>query len=145
MKYPKEIRGIVWLIIGILFCLWSIHSYKIGSLTKPGAGFFPFFLSILMILLSLILLKQHPKSSPLTFGGLKKVTFTILILLIGALFFERVGYLITIFLSIILLMGGVEPRGWKRILSVAFLSTLAIYIVFVLLLGQPLPRGFMKF
>jgi len=44
---------------------------------------------------------------------------------------------------ILLLMKGAEWQSWKRILLTAFLTTLGVYIVFVLLLEQPLPRGFL--
>jgi uncharacterized membrane protein YfhO len=144
MKYPELIGGVFWLLIGILFSLWSI-SYKIGSLIHPGPGFFPFLLSILMILLSLIWLKQAKKRFPITFGGLKKVAFTILILLLAALLFETIGYLLTVFLLIVFLMVvGTELKSWKKILITAFLTAIGVYIVFVLLLEQPFPRGLLR-
>jgi hypothetical protein len=42
---------------------------------------------------------------------------------------------------IILLMWGPALRSWKTILLVAFISAIGVYLVFVLLLKQPLPRG----
>ena len=42
-----------------------------------------------------------------------------------------------------LLMAGAGLQSWKRILLVAFFSALGVYLVFVLLLQQPLPRGFL--
>jgi putative tricarboxylic transport membrane protein len=145
MKYPEVISGIFWLFIGIFFCVWSIHSYRIGSLTKPGPGFFPFLLSILMILLSLMWLKEAKKRFPITFGGLKKVAFTILILLLAALLFETIGYFLTVFLLIVfLMMVGTELKSWKKIIITALLTAIGVYIVFVLLLEQPFPRGLLR-
>lgn len=62
-------------------------------------------------------------------------------LLLAIFFFEKIGYLFTFFLLIIFLTRGTGPQSWRKILLIAFLSTLGVYLVFVLLLEQPLPRG----
>lgn len=151
MKYSHFISSIFWLAVGLLLSLWST-SYQIGSLVQPGPGLYPLVLGILLIFISLILLVQAIRSSPdikkvLPFslpGGWKKVTYTVLILLLATFFFETIGYLLTFFLLIVLLMRGAGPQSWKKILLVAIFSALGIYLVFVLLLKQPLPRGFLR-
>jgi putative tricarboxylic transport membrane protein len=150
MKYSDLISVIFWLGVGVLLSLWSL-SYNIGTPTQPGPGFYPLGLGILLIFFSLILLGQtirSPKAakkiSPFSVsGGWKRVAYTVLILLLLAFLFERIGYLITFFLLIMLLMVGAGRQSWKRILLVAFFSALGVYLVFVLLLQQPLPRGFL--
>lgn len=147
-KYTDFISGIFWLGIGILLSIWST-SYQIGSLLQPGPGFLALALGLLLILLSLILVGKGIKSSlaaqtgptAFLFGGWKKVAYTVLILVLGAFFFETIGYLLTFFLLIMLLMRGAGPQSWKKILLMAFCSALGVYLVFVLLLKQPLPRG----
>jgi len=150
MKYAHFIGVIFWLAVGLLLSLWSL-SYNIGTLTQPGPGFYPLGLGILLIFFSLILLGQGIRSSLTTkkvspfsvSGGSKRVAYAVLILLLLAFFFETIGYLITFFLLIMLLMAGAGLRNWKRILLVAFFSALGVYLVFILLLQQPLPRGFL--
>jgi putative tricarboxylic transport membrane protein len=150
MKYAHFIGVIFWLAVGLLLSLWSL-SYNIGTLTHPGPGFYPLGLGILLIFFSLILLGQGIRSSLTTkkvspfsvSGGWKRVAYAVLILLLLAFFFETIGYLITFFLLIMLLMAGAGLRSWKRILLVAFFSALGVYLVFILLLQQPLPRGFL--
>jgi hypothetical protein len=151
VKYSHFISSIFWLAVGLFLSLWST-SYQIGSFVQPGPGLYPLVLGILLILLSLLLFVQAIKSSPaikkvLPFslpGGWKKVAYTVLILLLATFFFETIGYLLTFFLLIMLLMRGAAPQGWKKILLVAIFSALGIYLVFVLLLKQPLPRGFLR-
>ena len=150
MKYAHFISVIFWLALGLLLSLWSL-SYNIGTLTQPGPGFYPLGLGILLILFSLTLLVQGIRSSPTTkkvspfsvSGGWKKVAYAVLVLLLLTFFFETIGYLLTFFLLIMLLMAGAGMRSWKRILLAAFFSALGVYLVFVLLLKQPLPRGFL--
>lgn len=151
MKYSDLISGIFWLVTGLLLSIWST-SYKIGSILNPGPSFLPLALGLLLVLFSLILLGQAKKSShnkkkvPSSFlpGGWKKICYTVLILLLATFLFETIGYLLTVFFLIVfLMMSEAELKSWKKIFITALLTGLGIYIVFVLLLKQPLPRGFL--
>ncbi len=149
MKYSDLMSGVFWLIVGLLFSFWSIH-YKIGNITQPGPGFLPLALGFLLIFLSITLLIQARKSfltkdmvSPFLSAGWEKVAYTILILFLTTFLFERIGYLLTVFFLMLFLMlvGGL--KSWKKILLIAFLAAAGVYLVFVLLLEQSLPRGFL--
>ncbi|OGP62440.1 MAG: hypothetical protein A2169_07550 [Deltaproteobacteria bacterium RBG_13_47_9] len=153
MKYSDLISGIFWLVIGLLFTIWSTH-YQIGNLMRPGSGLLPLGLGILLILLSLIFLLGQAKKSFLENvkepfftkpGGWRKVAYAVLILILATFTFEKLGYLLTIFLLIVFLMLGAEFKSWKRIILAAFFTALGIYLVFVLLLEQPLPRGLLRY
>jgi hypothetical protein len=109
----------------------------------------PLILGILLILLSLILLGQAKKSSrtpqgltsSILPGGWKKVVYTVSIMLLATFLFETIGYLLTFSLLLILLMQGAGPQRWRTTLLIAFFSALSIYLIFVLLLKQQLPKG----
>jgi putative tricarboxylic transport membrane protein len=144
------ISGMFWLLIGLGLCIWS-SAYSMGTLAQPGAGFLPFGLGLLVMLFSLTLIGSTVKSKaetgetsePLSMGCWKKVLFTILVLVVAGLFFEKVGYLLTFFFLSLFLMIIAGLRGWKQITLVAFCTALGVYIFFVLLLKQPLPTGFL--
>lgn len=153
MKYRDLISSLFWLAIGLTLSIWAT-TYQIGSLVQPGPGFLPLALGILLILFSLALLFMASKSfrtakgtaeapSPSsTSAGWKKVAYAVFVLILTAFFFEKIGYLLTFFLLIMLLMRGAAGRqSWKVTLLVAFFSALGVYLIFVLLLEQPLPRG----
>jgi hypothetical protein len=125
-----------WLVIGLLFSILSA-TYPIGNLYRPGPGFVPLILGILLIFFSLILFRNSKRSRSLpkvafssSPGRWKKVAYTVLILILA-----------TIFLMVAFLMRAVEPQSWRATLLTAFSAALAIYLVFDLLLKQPLPRG----
>ena len=152
MKRRDIASGLFWLAIGIGLSVWTLTSYEIGRLTQPGTGYLPLSLGILLILLSVILLVGRIKKSPgarqaappaARSGGWKKVVYTVLVLVVAAFFFERVGYLLTLFCLIVLLMKGGERQSWKRILLTALLTSVGVYVVFILLLEVQLPRGFL--
>ena len=151
MRYPDGISGLFWLFIGLGLSIWSL-TYETGRLTQPGPGFLPLALGIILVLLSLILLlaqlKRPSRKKPIVSSlprarGWKKVVYTVLVLAVAGFFFEKVGYLLTFFFLIVLLMKGVGSQGWKRVFLIAVLATLGVHVVFVLLLKQPLPRGYL--
>jgi putative tricarboxylic transport membrane protein len=152
MKYTDLISGIFWLFFGILFSIWSM-SYHIGNLTRPGPGFLPLVLGILVILFSLIILGRGWKicrakemgSSSFVPAGWKKIVYTTLILFVSPFAFEPLGYLLTIFLLIALLMLGRELKSLKKALLTALLAAVGVHVVFVWLLEQPFPRGLLRF
>ena len=147
-KHKDLIGGLFWLGVGILLSLWATR-YSIGSLTLPGPGSLPLVLGLILILLSIILIARGILSSRVTgrdspsflLTGWKKGVYTVVILLLGAFFFERLGYLLTFFLLIVFLMRGAGAQSWKRTVLVAICSALGVYLVFVRLLEQPLPLG----
>ena len=103
MKHSELIGGFFWLALGLLLFIWSVASYKVGSLTEPGPGFVPFVLGLLLILLASILIGQTIRSSlssqrtPSSFStkGWKKATYAVLIYVISIFLFEVIGYLFT--------------------------------------------------
>ena len=149
LKYIDSISGIFWFACGLLLSLLSTK-YQIGSLFKPGPGFLPFALGILLMLLSFMLLVSSSKrvlsveqTKPSSMGVFRKrVLPAILIMLIACFAFDSIGSLITIFLLTISLMLVVGTRDWRKLLLTAFFSTLFVYLVFALLLQLDLPTGF---
>jgi hypothetical protein len=152
MERSDLISGVFWLSLGVLFSVWST-SYQIGSLAQPGPGFLPLVLGILLICFSLILVvrglrayrSRETGSAVFQPGTWKRITYTLTVLVFATSLFETAGYLLTIFLFIFFLMLWTEWRNLKKIITTAFLTTLAVYLIFVLLLKQQLPVGLLKF
>ena len=151
MKYSEIIGGVFWLIFGSIVTILAT-GYQIGSVTQPGPGFLPLGVGLLLIVFSLVILGQGlksfkkietvvPFSKP---GGLKKVAYIGSILLVLAFLFEEMGFFITVFLLIALSMLEAELKSWRRIIFIALATALGVYILFVLLLSQQLPRGFLR-
>jgi putative tricarboxylic transport membrane protein len=147
MKKRNLVSGIVLLVFSI-GTLFESRKLEIGALSSAQTGFFPFILSILLAILSLILLGQALKgknegSIPawVSTGGLKRLGLTLGILLFFAVFFEYLGYLISTFLLIFILVKAIGNRKWWVAVLFALLSTLGSYLIFGILLKTPLPPG----
>jgi hypothetical protein len=128
-----------------------IESMKLpfGSVSAPAAGFFPLVLSALLALTSLLgfvgaLRGSGASSVEEQSLSWKKILLTLAALLVFALAFERAGYLVATFLFIIFLLRLVERKDWGLALAVGFSAAVISYVIFGLLLGTPLPAGFLQ-
>jgi hypothetical protein len=140
----------VWLIF-VVFALVAFQQagkLPFGKVNAPGAGFFPSVLAALLAIISFTGLIEtlrrsgaDEKHEPAAVW--RKTFLTIMSLLIFAAIFEFAGYLVTTFLLILFLLRAVERKSWVQAGAVALCAALASYIVFGLLLGAPLPVGFL--
>lgn len=148
MKKSATVASIVFLVVGLGAFIESMK-LPFGRISAPAAGFFPAVLAVLLALASLFIFVEALRGShdgavqrePLTW---KKIVLTLGSLLVFGLVFERLGYLLATFLFIIFLLRAVERQSWGLALSVALSTSIASYVVFGLLLGTPLPAGFLQ-
>jgi putative tricarboxylic transport membrane protein len=127
-----------------------IESMKLpfGTVSAPAAGFFPLVLSALLALTSLfgfVGALRESEASLVAEQSLvwKKILLTLGSLLVFALAFEGVGYLVATLLFIIFLLRLVERKSWGLSLGVGVSAAIISYVIFGLILGTPLPAGFL--
>jgi putative tricarboxylic transport membrane protein len=142
--------AVAWLFF-FLIALGSLYEalkLPFGRTNAPGAGFFPAVLAALLAVVSLIGLiaafrdaSEQKISEPRLVW--KKIILTVTALLAFAFIFEYVGYLVTTFLFVAFLLRIVERKSWAQTGAVALSASLVSYIIFGLLLGAPLPAGFL--
>jgi putative tricarboxylic transport membrane protein len=121
---------------------------RFGAVSAPAPGFFPAVLAALLVVVSLLAFVEGLRSGDQDTHGerpsWKKIVSTTAALFVFAIVFERLGYLAATFLFIVFLLRAVERRGWGSAVAVAFSASLLTYVVFGLLLGSPLPAGFLQ-
>ena len=128
--------------------LFESSKLTFGSMRVPQTAFFPSVLSVLLLLFSLLLLGQALRQ-PETGRGLEKIPpegwfriGAILATLIGfASVLERIGYSLSTFVLMILLLQAIKAQKWTTVLAVALLTSLVSYFIFGWLLNIPLPTG----
>jgi putative tricarboxylic transport membrane protein len=156
MRYRNLIGGLFWMVVGVVFCAGG-WEYGILRGSIPGAGFFPFMASIVLIALSMgvSITSLWPETTKdICFDGGEKFFACpdswkrILLALAGLLFFWQglsyLGFLLTTFIFIIFLLRFIEPQRWVTVLTTAILTTGIAYIVFRILLKVRLPAGILK-
>jgi putative tricarboxylic transport membrane protein len=138
---------------GFFFILFSLYvcfeSWRlgIGSFFRPGAGFFPFYSSLLLGVLSLTLAlftfrgKVEKAESWTDVGN----TLTVSLAVLGfALLLMPLGFLVTTFLFIFFLLRAVERRGWLFSAAAALFISGSFYVVFGVWLGAQFPPGILE-
>lgn len=129
--------------LGLLFAL-EARELKYMDEFAPGAGFLPFWLGLILLALAIgfILTTRAPKAQPETppRSGRKVLAVSAGLVACVALI-DWLGFAVAIAAYLLYLMRGVERRSWGLSVGLAAGTTLALYLVFQLWLGVPLPRG----
>jgi putative tricarboxylic transport membrane protein len=128
---------------------WGSTSLSMGKFKHPGPGFLPFGLGICLIILSLMLIFHNwrSKTSSLPFWPQQtwlRPLLGIVILGFYALVIDKLGFILTTFIFLLIWMGLIERLRWKTILSISIGTTVSLYLLFVFFLEVPLPKGFLK-
>ena len=149
MRKTDIVAGIILLALSIVTLL-EIRQLPVGNLTSPQPGFFPLILAIILSILSVVLLRQAIQTKGKgkgkgkfwgSSGGRKRISLTLGVLFIVAIFFERVGYLISAFFLIAFLLVAIGNQKWWVAITAGFLSAMVSYLLFGLLLKGSLPAG----
>jgi len=133
-----------------MICVWVIsegYALSLGNLENIGSGFLLFFEALLMLILcaagiaGVIKNRGKPKPAIDSYRSLVRISLTVFITLITAVFFEILGYILTASLFMVLLLKLVGQERWLRLSIVTFLTIALSYTIFALLLNIQLPIG----
>jgi hypothetical protein len=133
--------GIVWIIQSLGLRYWSEFA--------PGSGFFPLWLGIILtalVALFLFLSFREPAAidAPAADAApiqVKRIGAIIVGLIICIAAIEDLGYGVSVAGYLIYLLGYVERRSLIVTLGAGIGTTLALYLIFRMWLGVPLPQG----
>jgi hypothetical protein len=149
LKRDEIIVGIVIFLFGAATVLLSLRM-PIGTFRIAGTGMFPLILGILLMFLSCIfllkLLYQHKKTTTKRDSVAEHGSPVQLILFFGTMvlataFFNQLGYPLTSFLLLVVLLRTLGMKQWFLNILLSFLSAVASYFLFVQWLKIPLPKG----
>ena len=123
-------------------------SLGFGSLRTPQAGFFPAILSVMLAVFSLMLLGQAAREKqgevdPFRLGSKswKRIVLAVSALLAFGFLVDFLGYALSSFLLIAILLRAIEPMRWSLIVIIALSTSVISYGIFGWLLQTPLPAG----
>jgi len=135
--------------IGTLFIIGALRN-KLYSEGLPGPGLLPFLAGTVLVSLGIVVLISAIKESaeeprrgsffPQA-DSWKRVGIAVLALFGYVLVWEYLGFLLTTFLFVVLLLRFVEPQKWGYAVLVALLVAISFYVSFQLLLKAQFPKG----
>ena len=130
------------------FVLLESRHLSFGTMRVPQTGFFPWVLATLLLILCVILFAQglfgaksdRPPDHILP-EGWSRIVFTLAAMIGFALVLERLGFLLTTFFLMLLLLRAIESQRWSKVFFAALLTAVGSYALFGWILGIPLPAG----
>jgi hypothetical protein len=153
MKRRDLYSSLFFLGVGVLFVIGSLR-FSVWDRYGPGPGFFPLLLGIVFSVLSLLLFitkivgKETEAAlalgDSLQFAAVKKTALYLCLLVCFGFLFEYLGFLLTILFFMTGVLVSLSKRSIKLSLAISILTSVTTYLVFVKLLGVPLPGGFLE-
>jgi Tripartite tricarboxylate transporter TctB family len=149
---PSKPAGERWAAAGLtafgIAGVVGASSLPFGSVTRPGAGFFPLGLAVALTLVSAGLLVRSLRASAgeatavdLSRRGLVRAGATLAGTLVYALALPSIGFGVATFLLIVFLFRAIEPQRWPVAIGGAAVTVLASHVLFRIWLGVRLPAG----
>lgn len=156
MRRASLVAGIVFLVfsVTVMVASWSMEYY---SSIGPGPGFFPFWLSLILGLLSIVWIAQIIRSVPKPEKGKKEERLLPvgdgllrLLSIVGALCFmivlmEPLGFQLPMFAFMIFLLIVLGRVKLRTTLVIATIGSFGLFRVFTMLLDVQLPQSAIPF
>jgi hypothetical protein len=148
-----RVSSLCWLAFGLL-CIYGSVLLGLGTMREPGTGFFPFLAGCFFTLLALIVFVRslvpgrgfQARISSLWEGAIWHRPLAVGILMAGyILALERIGFLLTSLVVLLIMLKGVEKFSWWKALLISILSSGSTFLLFHVLLKATLPSGIFGF
>jgi putative tricarboxylic transport membrane protein len=142
------------LIGSILFALGGIgivaesFRLKVGKLTEPQPGFFPFVSGVVLIVLSLVLLAYRwstPGNDVRSPGNLRGPAILIAGMAVYVGVLDSAGYVLSTLFIGALILRVLGIRSWRVLCGASAVLSVGTYLLFARLLGIELPPGILAF
>jgi len=151
MKRRDRLTALFWAGVG-LYIAYEGYRLKLGTLGSPNCGFFIFWTGLILTGLSLVLFSQTllgPKEAKDRWALWERSRWSkgakmMAALLLYALLFKWLGFILSTFLLLLFLCKGLEPQKWGVALILAAATTVTCYFVFGVFLELQFPPGLLQ-
>jgi putative tricarboxylic transport membrane protein len=148
--------SIVYLCFTLFACFYTMTSFhlRLGTTGDPRAGFYPFILGLLVLLLSALLLAQSLRGKRTNEDDrkifpkgqeAKRIVALNLVMFIYTLLLGFLGYLFCTAALIALLVWFLGSDNWRKNILISLLTAAVSYFIFAVILEIPLPQGILAF
>lgn len=134
------VSGVFFFAVGVLALVVSL-GYETGTAGRMGPGYFPALLSILLIavgVISLVLAVVKPDEAvgrP-AYGQLALITLSVVLF---GLLLRPLGLIVSTFIFVMLSSFCSASHSWKKSLLLSVGLAIGCAVIFVMLLGLPIP------
>jgi hypothetical protein len=144
------VTGAVGLVLSAIYLFLS-RDYSFGEMDQPGARVWPTVVGLMMVVSSGFVLWEGWRMSPTeTFEmpsgpGAKRVVLMIVLMVAYFASMEFLGQLIASALFCVFFMRLVSPLTWPKLVAASLGISLGLYVIFVVVLKIPMPKGVLGF
>lgn len=144
IKSQKDFwSGLMFIAVGVGFA-WGALNYSFGNSARPGPGYFPFGLGVLMAVLGAVILfgaltVETDDGDPIGRWAWRPLLIVVLSLVGFGLLLPRLGLMITLPLLVFAVSTAGDEFHWKDALLNATVLTVGSYLVFIKGLSLTLP------
>jgi putative tricarboxylic transport membrane protein len=127
-----------------LLVLWETRRIPFGFLAEPGPGAMPTLLASTLLVCSIALViggRSGKRAAAVQWAEGRHALFILGTCAFMALALERLGYRLTIFIALLVLVSVLERKGWIAGIAFGAGFSLGSYYLFNALLHVPLPKG----
>ena len=142
-----RLSGAFLVLVG-LFVVWERRVLPLGTTSRPGPGYVPLLLAILLIAFGAILIARGKGARPLSSVNWAEAPHALAILgccLFVTALMEKIGYRLTMLIALGFLFGVMERIKLWLVLVLTISLSLGSFWLFDSLLRVPLPRGGWEF
>lgn len=145
MKKWERIAAVVLFLIGVGAAWEAIH-IGFGSFNSPGPGFYPFWLAVILAIVSFIYFLNHLGVDPqaVALWGKRawiRPTIAVIVMFGYGFLLSWLGFASATFLLFISWLLVIEREKPLTVALVSIIGTTAVYLLFSIFLKVQLPKG----
>jgi hypothetical protein len=137
------VSGLMFVVVGVGFAIGATN-YSMGNSAKPGAGYFPLMLSVIMAVLGAIILFkaltiETEGGDPIGHIAWRPLIVIIVSITVFAIALPRLGMFITIPLLIVMVSFAGDEFSWKGVIGNSIVLTAGSWVIFIWGLSLTIP------
>ena len=146
----QRITGALFTVLGVYVAFYSFAKLGVGTMRRPGPGLFTLICGAGIMIMSLMWLitQWKDKDETLFFeekGAWIPPSLGVAITLIYALLITPLGYTLSTLVFIVLWQVVIARARLRTVILFGVIGSAVMFVLFELLLGVPLPNGFIGF
>ena len=135
--------GLMFIVVGVVFAVGATN-YSMGSSARPGPGYFPMILSVIMAILGgVVLFKaltiETEGGDPVGAFAWRPLLVVVASITVFGLALPRLGMLITVPILIFMTSLAGDEFSWKGVVASAVVLTVGAWAIFILGLKLTIP------
>lgn len=135
--------GLMFVITGVVFAVGATN-YSMGSSARPGAGYFPLLLSVIMAILGAIVLFKSltietEGGDPIGAISWRPLLVIVVAITVFGVCIDRLGMIVTIPILIVITSLAGDEFSWPGVIVNAIVLTTASWAIFILGLKLTIP------